>query len=402
MVKFTRLLTSVLIASTLLIATIALAAQRPDDQSEDVRITSKRSVLPFILYGNKIVIEVRINGQGPYSFFVDTGAGGTVLDQSLADELKLPVVGTTKIGDPADPQRVEASRDTIEDLKIGEATFRHVGVLSTNRTKMYQPGAPRGVLGMPLFKELLLTIDYPQRRIVIEKGKLPAVNGKDVIAFEYTTGGIFNVPLRVGGKDLMAHLDTGSPAGVTFPAEMMETLPLKSKPVEGGQGRTAGGDTVIYSAKLSGDISLGSYSFTDPDVRFFGRLRQANLGFEFLKEFAITIDQISRRMRFTRSAAPASSTVSVTAMSQGKYGEFAGLYGERKFTIENGDLYLQRVSGPQGAGPVIKLSELKPGEFAIAGQTEVRVRFKRSNAGVVEAVDVLTPQGRWETAKKTP
>src|SRR5437588_10460547 len=37
-----------------------------------------------------IIVPVKINGQGPYKFVLDTGATFTCIDQKLVDELKLP------------------------------------------------------------------------------------------------------------------------------------------------------------------------------------------------------------------------------------------------------------------------------------------------------------------------
>src|SRR6266705_6563669 len=37
-----------------------------------------------------ILVPVKINGQGPYKFVLDTGATFTCIDQKLVDELKLP------------------------------------------------------------------------------------------------------------------------------------------------------------------------------------------------------------------------------------------------------------------------------------------------------------------------
>jgi predicted aspartyl protease len=44
-----------------------------------------------------IMVQVKINGQGPYDFVLDTGATFTCLDNDLADQLKLPrVEGATR------------------------------------------------------------------------------------------------------------------------------------------------------------------------------------------------------------------------------------------------------------------------------------------------------------------
>src|SRR5437879_4339996 len=40
-----------------------------------------------------IIVPVKINGQGPYKFVLDTGATFTCIDQKLVDELKLPESG---------------------------------------------------------------------------------------------------------------------------------------------------------------------------------------------------------------------------------------------------------------------------------------------------------------------
>src|SRR5262249_1110188 len=54
------------------------------------------------------VVDVILNGKGPFRMFLDTGAGATVLDQSLATELGLAPSGKTRLGDPANPQAISA------------------------------------------------------------------------------------------------------------------------------------------------------------------------------------------------------------------------------------------------------------------------------------------------------
>lgn len=367
-------------------------------------LASAEVVVPMKLVGRKPTVEVKINGQGPFTFFLDTGAGATVMDQSLVDELKLPFKGTTKIGDPADPQGITAKQNQIDKLEVGGASFTNFIALSWDRAGIYPPGAPRGVLGIPLFRQLLLTVDYPLNRIVIGKGSLAKEEGPDLIDFQLGEAGLFSVPLKVAGQDIWATLDTGSPSYLGFPTEYQTKLPLVDKPVEVGRGRTVGGEAIIYGAKLKGSIKLGRNTFDDPQVTFFDRLRHPNLGYGFIHNFAITIDQVSRRMRWAMSAAPVEAGPSLpptAAISAAGFASYAGTYGVRRMTAQDGKLFVQRLSGPQGEGPRLELSQIKNDEFALAGKTEVRFVFTRDAGGEVMGLKVLNPAGEWETASRT-
>ena len=254
---------------------------------------------------------------------------------------------------------------------------------------------------MPLFRRLLLTIDYPQNRIVIEKGSLPAADEKKIISFKFTEGGIFGLQLKVGGVDMVAHIDSGSGSSISFPESMKDKLSLASPVVEVGRGRTVAGEAIVYGAKFSGEIALGEYKVKDPDVRFFGRLRTVNLGYSFLRPFAITIDQQNLRMRFEKGVETTGTDTRPDLKAVGQFAEFAGLYGERRITTEGDGVYLQRVTGPQGAGPKLKLTQITPGEFALEGETVVRFKFVRDDAGKVASIKVLNRDGAWETAARS-
>lgn len=47
--------------------------------------------IPFELESDKIYLRVRLNGQGPFSMYLDTGAAGMVLDTATARRLALPL-----------------------------------------------------------------------------------------------------------------------------------------------------------------------------------------------------------------------------------------------------------------------------------------------------------------------
>ncbi len=384
-----------------LVLSVPILSQSPEERAEGPRgdepsavsVSPKGESVVMELSGNKPVVSVRINGKGPFRLFLDTGAGATVLNQDLADELKLPVEGTVKIGDPADPQAIEARRNRVKTLEIGGVKFSDLIAVSWDRSILYREGAPRGVLGMPLFRKLLLTIDYPNSRIEINEGSLPAADGKRILNYKTGEGGLFKLPLTVAGKPMGATIDSGSQSGISFPEGFKETLPLADPPREVGRGRTVAGESIIYGAKLKGSVTFGEFELSEPEVRFFGRLTNPNLGYEFLRPYAITIDQANKRIRFEKG--------NVERKADPALAVYAGTYGGRRITFENGELFLQRLSGPQGEGPKIRLVKVASDEFALEGVRDGRVKFGRANNGTVDQMSVLTPQGEWEATKKS-
>lgn len=381
------------------------AAPKAQDVPVKVSLASNEVFAGMQTSGRKSLVEAKINGKGPYKFFLDTGAAATVLNQDLVDELKLPVKGSTKIGDPASPEAITAQQNWVERLDIGEATFSGFIALSWDRSMLdksdalHKSDAPRGVLGMPLFRQLLLTFDYPQSRIIIRRGELPIANGADVLEYQFSESGLFGVPLIVAGTNLFATLDTGSMGGLSFPNSYMSRLPLNGKPVEIGRGRTVAGESVIYGASLNGIVKLGNYRFENPAVQFFDRLTHLNLGYGFISQFAITIDQKNHRLKFEKAASRVDPATQ-TQTKNDKPDEYAGMYGERRVTAENGRLYLQRLSGPLGEGPKIQLTQITRDEFALEGTNIVRVRFIRNQAKEISEIQVLNPNGEWENARK--
>ena len=123
----------------------------------------------------------------------------------------------------------------------------------------------------------------------------------------------------------------------------------------------------------------------------------------FLNQFAVTVDQQNKRLKFEKTTPPAQTgkSSSKAPPENENLDEYAGTYGERRLSVEQGSLYLQRLSGPQSAGPKIKLKEISKDAFALDGTSEVRIKFVRGQTGNISELQVLTPAGSWESAKKT-
>jgi hypothetical protein len=258
----------------------------------------------MLWFMNKPVVDVQINGKGPYRFYLDTGAQGSVLDQGLADELKLAAVGETRVGSPGG-KGLPAKQVRLDRVEVGGAVLHGVPAVSFDRTFLARgKDSPRGVLSAATFPGFLVTLDYPQSRLVILPGQLPAPDGARVFGYDAKRP-LPEIRLSVSGREVNVHLDSGSPGGITLPLELAKHLPLASKPVEVGRGKRVDQDVIIWGAKLNGQVKLGKYVLDNPDLRFQDiRNAPGHVGYEFLRRFAVTLDALHHRIQLVPTDKP--------------------------------------------------------------------------------------------------
>src|SRR5205085_655898 len=73
--------------------------------------------IPFDLIDNRIVIDVRLDGKGPYRFIFDSGAV-SVVSMELAREIGLKVEGLTRGGTGVGESVVEHGQTKISDAEV--------------------------------------------------------------------------------------------------------------------------------------------------------------------------------------------------------------------------------------------------------------------------------------------
>jgi len=250
---------------------------------------------PMELRHNMPFVQVMVNQQGPFTFGIDTGTGGeSLVSPDLARKLHLPSVGEATVGDPSgsNAQRVPLFR--IESLTVAGITFRNItGV-------QYQP-SPRegecdGVLGFTLFRDYLLTLDYPRKQLVLSSGSLAQDGNGNVVSFSMPD----NVPLielQIGGRRIGAHIDSRG-MGLSLPQSFAKDLKFVSDPIVLGRGRTVSSDFEIKGAQLASDIELAGYTFARPFIEINPVFPVANFGAIPLQNFAVTFDQKNGLVRF--------------------------------------------------------------------------------------------------------
>jgi len=250
--------------------------------------------LPMQSLGGRPVVEVTIEGKGPYRFILDTAASSNVIDTALQEELGLPSV----LADAVTPTGAAVTLVKVSTLRVGGATLSGLTAAALPVARLFpaQP-RPRGVLSALAFPGHLVTFDYPAARISIVRGELAAEDGART--FSYAGDPLPALPLRVAGHDVRVHLDTGAETGLTLPRRYLEELPLASKPVASGKTRTPTGETTILAAKVAGPITLGAHALDLGDVRF-GDVSPGTLGYAGLRTFVVTLDSRRHRVRLER------------------------------------------------------------------------------------------------------
>ena len=248
-------------------------------------------------------IELRLEGKGPFRFRFDTGSGADlIVNQDLATELGLEVIGARRIGDPNAPGAIAAQAVKVGRVALGGLMLGNVEAVSWKREMSGTADEPRGVVGLGLFGTRLVTLDYGRGELILESGDLPDPDGNSVLAASFAEG-IPSVPIEVAGVAFRAHVDSGSTGFIGLPLGAAKQLPLGAPPVVVGRGRTASGDYAVFEAQLRGALRVGEITIDNPRVRFVD-LPLANLGFDFLRSLVVTIDKKNQRVRLLRTGAP--------------------------------------------------------------------------------------------------
>jgi hypothetical protein len=279
-------------------------------------------------------------------------------------------------------------------ISFGGLEFRDVSAPSRNYNT--SPRLPHidGILGFNLFSDYLLTLDYPGKRVRVERGELPNADGVQILNFENPRG-IPVVELNVGSHKIKAHIDSGNTiAAFVLPTSLVEKLTLASEPRVVGRARTVSNDVEIKEARLKDTIRLGRFEFGEPTIVFPAISNDANIGSNLLREFAITFDQKNKRLRINRLEAPKTADRQITGDTS-ELREYAGRFGQRSILLEGGSLFIQREGGSK-----LKMVTVSKDEFTLAEIPRAKIKFVRDQGGTITEIRILNRNGEWETSKR--
>lgn len=259
---------------------LAFAASAPAPQAVHLA--------PLQIVHAKPFVAVTINGKGPFRFVLDTGTGAEAfITPELVAQLALPETGQIQLNDPSGRGGRKVPTVLLQSLQVAgvEFTAVHAAVHDLGNGD----GACEGLLGFALFRDYLLTIDYPNHRMSLASGNLKPDGQRSVLSFRISDG-IPIVKLAIGSASIDAQLDSGG-AGLSLPLQLASQFKSALEYTSIIDAHSLSTSFRMMGATLDSDVHLGSYTFKRPYVEINPAFPMASLGACPMQDFALTFDQ---------------------------------------------------------------------------------------------------------------
>jgi len=220
----------------------------------------------------RILVPVSINGRGPFRMLVDTGAAQSTLSPALAHELGLDsgqspkMIRVNGITGTADLPSVSIGR-----LQCGEFVIENVQVPVVLAPIMADAD---GILGLAGLQRERLVVDFQRDRVSLEKSRA-VLNDYYRVSAKRLSGGLFSVPVRIGGVKATAIIDTGSQRTLGNVA-LRDALNAKHPDlvshltdVYGATTEVSSGEMLLTPAISMGEVTMANVTVVYGDFHIF-------------------------------------------------------------------------------------------------------------------------------------
>jgi hypothetical protein len=274
-----------------------------------------RVTVPFSMLNNHILLDIMVDGEGPFRTVLDTGmpAPGLFLygtEKSSVLDLDYSAEKVAVGGAGGDGKRLEARLAQDVELAIGSLKIEHASVIHTEPSNFGE--YHDGIIGYSLFNRFVVELDYDNGLMhLIEPSSYVAPEGATSLPLTlrhnmpFTTVGVTaldgakydaNVVIDIGARHAIS-LSVDSSDEISRPAGAIET-----ELGHGLSGKIMGSIGRVQSLRL-GEMELKQVLASFPvsahqNPRGMDS-RNGNLGNDVLRRFLTTFDYGNKRMILT-------------------------------------------------------------------------------------------------------
>ena len=268
------------------------------------------TTLPARIISNFFVVENQWGDGRTYRFIVDTGSTisyvSTDLARRFAVKEKKGAAPRLVVVRSASGEEIKLEAITLRQLTLGVSLFERVPALIYDFTDLSgHLGVPiDGIIGFAVFKNALLTLDYPGSRLVLAPNPTaitpPAKPGPRASTLIFNNQhGTPLIPVQMGNESFFVLIDTGSDGSLSLnPAGLHPRF--AHSPRSGTLISTLQGDRLQLTGRITQPVLIGTHTIDQPILDLTDQL--SSLGGELLRHFTLTFDQHRNQVTFARDS----------------------------------------------------------------------------------------------------
>ena len=285
-------------ATTKLEAVAGIPKQDDKTQTEDVRFKNQPD--------DRMTVEVRLSGTGPFQFLVDTGADRTAISRDLAARLGLAKGERAAIHTIAGVSTVSTA--TIPDIELTKKPF------SVKDAPLLDSGnmGADGILGVDSLRSQRVLFDFATKTLSIVPSAAPDFNdepGTIVVQAERKNGRLVVTDATANGHDLTVVIDTGAQLSIGNEELKKQLLgpnlvdPYQQVQLQSVTGAFISGDYMFVRELQIGGLTLKNLAIVFAESHAFKELKLDRrpallLGMNAIRAFKkVSIDFASRKFR---------------------------------------------------------------------------------------------------------
>jgi len=347
------------------------------------------AIYPISLIDNRIFVEARVDGSGPFAFILDTGSSDITLEAPLTRRLGLKSYGAGSTGG-AGEKTVDYSTVHLASFTFGAIEFGPVDVPSLDNSALARAIGFRhfdGILGANLFRTRVVTIDTARARLMVQDPDRYRP-GKTAIAvpIDFDENDMPIIDGAVNGVSGRFAVDTGDRSSLTLfgPFWRAHALDQSIGPTVTAMTGYGVGGPIQSIVGRPGSFSIGELAVPAPVTRLslqksgaFARADYAgSIGMGILKRFIVAFDYPHHKMWLEKNTGYAA------ADRYDRSGAWLGLDESDHVTA------LSVVDGGPAGTAGLKAGDTLTAIGTIAARPEtlfgIRALLMRPNAGQVE------------------
>jgi predicted aspartyl protease len=171
--------------------------------------------VPFTYFDNRMMVECKIDGKGPFHMIVDTGDPAFTITPQTAQRLGLTVKRAGDVTGGGN-NTIESGGARLAILTIGSRAFRNIDAtvidLSQIRTKFHFPHLD-GIIGRTILSRYATFVDVDSGTISFDLHAPPLPANAQTTSF---SGVIPVIHVRIDGSPTTALVDTGDRSSLTL------------------------------------------------------------------------------------------------------------------------------------------------------------------------------------------